>query len=204
MDLAVLLAALLGLLIVKALLFQPRNPSSPPCIRSWIPWFGAAFQFGKAPLEFIEQARKKVINACAGLPASWVRAHGGCLLGERRPETSALFCSFLSRFIMSGALKWGRIGVVSPALVSCGSDPGTIILLEPLPKTSAFLLLLQSGCVLILVSDNVESSVPRAGTRKLFICCLKLSEIFEHQLVCLNIQATQTCLADKVYHPKKS
>ncbi|XP_037989106.1 24-hydroxycholesterol 7-alpha-hydroxylase isoform X3 [Motacilla alba alba] len=59
MDLALLLAALLGLLIVKALLFQLRNPSSPPCIRSWIPWFGAAFQFGKAPLEFIEQARNK-------------------------------------------------------------------------------------------------------------------------------------------------
>ncbi|XP_039551945.1 24-hydroxycholesterol 7-alpha-hydroxylase isoform X2 [Passer montanus] len=62
MDLAPLLAALLGLLIVKALLFQLGNPSSPPCIRSWIPWFGAAFQFGKAPLEFIEQARKKKLE----------------------------------------------------------------------------------------------------------------------------------------------
>ncbi|KAM6280109.1 24-hydroxycholesterol 7-alpha-hydroxylase [Porphyrio hochstetteri] len=59
MALALLLAAILGLLIVKAVLFQLRNPSSPPCIRSWIPWFGAAFQFGKAPLEFIEQARSK-------------------------------------------------------------------------------------------------------------------------------------------------
>ncbi|XP_027519236.1 24-hydroxycholesterol 7-alpha-hydroxylase isoform X5 [Corapipo altera] len=59
MDLTLLLAAVLGLLIVKAVLFQLRNPSCPPCIRSWIPWFGAAFQFGKAPLEFIEQARNK-------------------------------------------------------------------------------------------------------------------------------------------------
>uniref|UniRef100_A0A8C0F3C1 Lanosterol 14-alpha demethylase n=1 Tax=Bubo bubo TaxID=30461 RepID=A0A8C0F3C1_BUBBB len=59
MALAVLLAAVLGLLIVKAVLFQLRNPSCPPCIGSWIPWFGAAFQFGKAPLEFIEQARSK-------------------------------------------------------------------------------------------------------------------------------------------------
>ncbi|XP_054678524.1 24-hydroxycholesterol 7-alpha-hydroxylase isoform X1 [Grus americana] len=59
MALALLLAAILGLLIVKAVLFQLRNPSSPPCIRSWIPWFGAAFQFGKAPLEFIEEARSK-------------------------------------------------------------------------------------------------------------------------------------------------
>ena len=74
MALALLLAAILGLLIVKAVLFQLRNPSSPPCIRSWIPWFGAAFQFGKAPLEFIEQARSKVmavaacllVNACSG------------------------------------------------------------------------------------------------------------------------------------------
>ncbi|NXY77809.1 CP39A hydroxylase, partial [Glareola pratincola] len=40
-------------------LSQLRNPSSPPCIRGWIPWFGAAFQFGKAPLEFIEEARSK-------------------------------------------------------------------------------------------------------------------------------------------------
>ncbi|XP_069706914.1 24-hydroxycholesterol 7-alpha-hydroxylase isoform X1 [Phaenicophaeus curvirostris] len=59
MALAFLLAAILGLLIVKAVLLQRRNASSPPCIRSWIPWFGAAFQFGKAPLEFIEQARSK-------------------------------------------------------------------------------------------------------------------------------------------------
>ncbi|XP_062494454.1 24-hydroxycholesterol 7-alpha-hydroxylase isoform X3 [Pezoporus occidentalis] len=59
MALAFLLAAILGLLVVKAVLFQLRNPSSPPCIRGWIPWFGAAFQFGKAPLEFIEQARSK-------------------------------------------------------------------------------------------------------------------------------------------------
>ncbi|XP_010007821.1 PREDICTED: 24-hydroxycholesterol 7-alpha-hydroxylase [Nestor notabilis] len=59
MALAFLLAAILGLLVVKAVLFQLRNPSSPPCIGGWIPWFGAAFQFGKAPLEFIEQARSK-------------------------------------------------------------------------------------------------------------------------------------------------
>uniref|UniRef100_A0A8B9VBW2 24-hydroxycholesterol 7-alpha-hydroxylase n=1 Tax=Anas zonorhyncha TaxID=75864 RepID=A0A8B9VBW2_9AVES len=39
--------------------YLPRNPSCPPCIGSWIPWVGAAFQFGKAPLEFIEQARSK-------------------------------------------------------------------------------------------------------------------------------------------------
>ncbi|XP_006120737.1 24-hydroxycholesterol 7-alpha-hydroxylase-like isoform X1 [Pelodiscus sinensis] len=57
--LAILLTLLLGLLMAKLALFQPRNRNSPPCISGWIPWFGAAFQFGKAPLEFIEQARVK-------------------------------------------------------------------------------------------------------------------------------------------------
>uniref|UniRef100_A0A8C8RPS6 24-hydroxycholesterol 7-alpha-hydroxylase n=1 Tax=Pelusios castaneus TaxID=367368 RepID=A0A8C8RPS6_9SAUR len=45
--------------LIMYFLFQPRNPNSPPCVSSWIPWFGAAFQFGKAPLEFLEQARIK-------------------------------------------------------------------------------------------------------------------------------------------------
>ncbi|XP_005297434.2 24-hydroxycholesterol 7-alpha-hydroxylase-like [Chrysemys picta bellii] len=58
-TMAVLLALVLGLLMVKFALFQPRNPNSPPCVSGWIPWLGAAFEFGKAPLEFIEQARVK-------------------------------------------------------------------------------------------------------------------------------------------------
>uniref|UniRef100_A0A8C3S8R1 Lanosterol 14-alpha demethylase n=1 Tax=Chelydra serpentina TaxID=8475 RepID=A0A8C3S8R1_CHESE len=45
--------------VILFALFPPRNPNSPPCIGGWIPWLGAAFQFGKAPLEFIEQARVK-------------------------------------------------------------------------------------------------------------------------------------------------
>lgn len=105
MDLALLLAALLGLLIVKALLFQRRNPSSPPCIRSWIPWFGAAFQFGKAPLEFIEQARNKVMRALAcllvGACSGWLPARG-----KATRNFCVQFCLFLSRFITSGAFKW--------------------------------------------------------------------------------------------------
>lgn len=36
-----------------------KNFHAPPCISSWIPWFGAGFQFGEAPLEFIEKARMK-------------------------------------------------------------------------------------------------------------------------------------------------
>ncbi|XP_036623686.1 24-hydroxycholesterol 7-alpha-hydroxylase [Trichosurus vulpecula] len=38
---------------------QQRNTHRPPCVGGWIPWIGAMFQFGKAPLEFIEQARIK-------------------------------------------------------------------------------------------------------------------------------------------------
>lgn len=42
------------------LIFGKSHPNAPPCIRGWIPWFGAAFEFGKAPLHFIQQARAKV------------------------------------------------------------------------------------------------------------------------------------------------
>ncbi|KAH0621798.1 hypothetical protein JD844_023432, partial [Phrynosoma platyrhinos] len=60
MDLvvAVLLTAVLGV-VVRWLLFQPRSCLEPPCISGWIPWLGAAFQFGRVPLKFIEQARLK-------------------------------------------------------------------------------------------------------------------------------------------------
>ncbi|XP_030886212.1 24-hydroxycholesterol 7-alpha-hydroxylase [Leptonychotes weddellii] len=45
---------------VALLLFlQWKNLRGPPCIRGWIPWIGAGFEFGKAPLEFIEKARIK-------------------------------------------------------------------------------------------------------------------------------------------------
>uniref|UniRef100_D4AE09 Cytochrome P450, family 39, subfamily a, polypeptide 1 n=1 Tax=Rattus norvegicus TaxID=10116 RepID=D4AE09_RAT len=36
-----------------------KNLRGPPCIQGWIPWIGAGFEFGKAPLEFIEKARIK-------------------------------------------------------------------------------------------------------------------------------------------------
>ncbi|KAI4560710.1 hypothetical protein MJG53_017339 [Ovis ammon polii x Ovis aries] len=45
---------------VAVLLFlQWKNLRRPPCIRGWIPWIGAGFEFGKTPLEFIEKARIK-------------------------------------------------------------------------------------------------------------------------------------------------
>ncbi|XP_067840594.1 24-hydroxycholesterol 7-alpha-hydroxylase [Heptranchias perlo] len=37
--------------------FRQRETRAPPCVGGWIPWVRAGFRFGKAPLEFIEQAR---------------------------------------------------------------------------------------------------------------------------------------------------
>jgi len=105
MALALLLAAILGFVIARAVLFQLRNPSSPPCIRSWIPWFGAAFQFGKAPLEFIEQARSKVrsVAACllVGACSGWLPARG-----KAKRDFCVEFVPFLSRFVTPGAFSW--------------------------------------------------------------------------------------------------
>lgn len=128
MALALLLAAVLGLVIVKAVLFQLRNASSPPCIRSWIPWFGAAFQFGKAPLEFIEQARSKVkaVAVCllAGVCSGWLLAGG-----KARRNLRIKFATLLSHFLMSGAFSWGRVSFVPVTLLSCGFDPDMISVL---------------------------------------------------------------------------
>lgn len=44
---------------VLFLFFQWKNLRGPPCIRGWIPWIGVGFEFGEAPLEFIEKARIK-------------------------------------------------------------------------------------------------------------------------------------------------
>ncbi|XP_078011458.1 24-hydroxycholesterol 7-alpha-hydroxylase isoform X2 [Phascolarctos cinereus] len=52
------LAIILGCTVFY-LFHQQRNLHRPPCISGWIPWIGAGFRFGKAPLEFIEQARIK-------------------------------------------------------------------------------------------------------------------------------------------------
>ncbi|XP_053317210.1 24-hydroxycholesterol 7-alpha-hydroxylase isoform X2 [Spea bombifrons] len=54
-----LLLVLLTGLLVRYLLPRSSDSPPPPCIRGWIPWFGAAFEMGKAPLEFIERAREK-------------------------------------------------------------------------------------------------------------------------------------------------
>ncbi|XP_043918575.1 24-hydroxycholesterol 7-alpha-hydroxylase isoform X2 [Protopterus annectens] len=59
MDLfSAFLAFLLTALLYKYI-FRRRDPTSPPCIKGWIPWLGAAFEFGKSPLEFIKLAVAK-------------------------------------------------------------------------------------------------------------------------------------------------
>ncbi|KAL8173161.1 UNVERIFIED_CONTAM: hypothetical protein K2H54_041418 [Gekko kuhli] len=58
---ALLAAVLLGCVGLPwvLLLRGGRGRGAPPCIRGWVPWVGAALQFGKAPLAFIEAARRK-------------------------------------------------------------------------------------------------------------------------------------------------
>lgn len=61
-DLDLGVAAVAALLAGVALLVVLRRRGSrrPPCATGWIPWVGAGLRFGKAPLEFIEQARARV------------------------------------------------------------------------------------------------------------------------------------------------
>ncbi|KAG7460898.1 hypothetical protein MATL_G00203860 [Megalops atlanticus] len=59
MDFIIVTLSVFIVIISMCLLCSKGNPNSPPCIRGWIPWFGAAFEFGKAPLDFIAQARLK-------------------------------------------------------------------------------------------------------------------------------------------------
>ncbi|XP_030628887.1 24-hydroxycholesterol 7-alpha-hydroxylase [Chanos chanos] len=59
MDWITLILSVIVVVISFHLIFAENNPYAPPCIRGWIPWFGAAFEFGKAPLYFIAQARAK-------------------------------------------------------------------------------------------------------------------------------------------------
>ncbi|XP_039604877.1 24-hydroxycholesterol 7-alpha-hydroxylase isoform X1 [Polypterus senegalus] len=49
------------ILILSFCLFYTRKKQHnyPPYIRGWLPWFGVAFQFGRAPLDFVEKARAK-------------------------------------------------------------------------------------------------------------------------------------------------
>lgn len=60
MDWITLTLSLIVIVISAHLLFSDNCTNAPPCIKGWIPWFGAALEFGKAPLDFIAEARVKV------------------------------------------------------------------------------------------------------------------------------------------------
>ncbi|XP_063079822.1 24-hydroxycholesterol 7-alpha-hydroxylase [Engraulis encrasicolus] len=59
MDWITLILSLIVIVISAHLLFSENHPNAPPCIKGWIPWLGAALEFGKAPLDFIAEARAK-------------------------------------------------------------------------------------------------------------------------------------------------
>ncbi|MBN3302938.1 CP39A hydroxylase, partial [Amia calva] len=59
MDPVLVIVSLLMVLFSLCFLLVQRGQQYPPCIRGWVPWFGAAFQFGKAPLDFLSQTRAK-------------------------------------------------------------------------------------------------------------------------------------------------
>nr|XP_006625743.1 PREDICTED: 24-hydroxycholesterol 7-alpha-hydroxylase isoform X1 [Lepisosteus oculatus] len=59
MDFVILFLSVLIVLFSLYFLYLQRNQNYPPVIRGWIPWIGAAFEFSKAPLNFIAEARDK-------------------------------------------------------------------------------------------------------------------------------------------------
>ncbi|CAB1340220.1 unnamed protein product [Coregonus sp. 'balchen'] len=59
MDVITLILSLVIVAISAHILFGGNYTNAPPCLKGWIPWFGAAFEFGKSPLTFISQARDK-------------------------------------------------------------------------------------------------------------------------------------------------
>ncbi|KAH9838578.1 cytochrome P450 [Rhodofomes roseus] len=50
--------------VVLNVLYQllPRDPSLPPVVFHWIPWFGSAAQYGQDPVEFFASCREKYGN----------------------------------------------------------------------------------------------------------------------------------------------
>jgi 24-hydroxycholesterol 7alpha-hydroxylase len=60
---AVFLSALIVILSVTYYILQRKrlqNNKYPPSYKGWIPWIGCAFEFGVAPLGFIDKKRREV------------------------------------------------------------------------------------------------------------------------------------------------
>ncbi|XP_028858400.1 24-hydroxycholesterol 7-alpha-hydroxylase isoform X2 [Denticeps clupeoides] len=89
MDWITIVLSLAVLLISLYLLLSETSPNAPPCVKGWIPWFGAALEFGKAPLHFIAEARAKYG------PVFTVHAAGKRLTFVTLPEHFRIF--FMSK-----------------------------------------------------------------------------------------------------------
>jgi 24-hydroxycholesterol 7alpha-hydroxylase len=55
-----LLIILLLLPVVWWLLGKNTGKKLPPARAGWLPWIGVAYEFGKSPLLYIDEARKEV------------------------------------------------------------------------------------------------------------------------------------------------
>lgn len=42
------------------LLYNAKERGAPPAKEGWLPWLGVAIQFGKAPLDYIEESHIQV------------------------------------------------------------------------------------------------------------------------------------------------
>ena len=55
------LAFVTCVILFSLFFLRPRKSTKyPPVCKGWIPWLGCAVEFGKRPLNFIEQKRKEV------------------------------------------------------------------------------------------------------------------------------------------------
>ena len=59
-DSGFMLSVVITLVTFMLFLVKQKRGNNPPCYSGWIPWLGCAIEFGKAPLYFIEESRRKV------------------------------------------------------------------------------------------------------------------------------------------------
>lgn len=61
-----LLTAVFVFLSVIFYIFSKKTQenNAPPSCKGWIPWLGCAFDFGVAPLGFIDKKRREVCKLC--------------------------------------------------------------------------------------------------------------------------------------------
>lgn len=75
-----LLTAVFVFLSVIYYVFSKKSQenNAPPSCKGWIPWLGCAFDFGVAPLGFIDKKRREVCKLCAIIGSSYVSKNCKC------------------------------------------------------------------------------------------------------------------------------